>query len=107
MFQLKLPVEISTMIEISDPVYTFCEVMDSIDLRKYLAAKESRTGRKRYNSEILLKVTLFAFMEYGYASVRTIEKLCKTDIRFMWLYSSWCYYTSFLYSSYNSCGFHI
>ena len=38
MFQLKLPVEISTIIEISDPVYTFCEVMDSIDLRKYLAA---------------------------------------------------------------------
>ena len=85
MFQLKLPVEISTIIEISDPVYTFCEVMDSIDLRKYLAAPESRTGRKRYNSEILLKVTLFAFMEYGYASVRSIEKLCKTDIRFMWL----------------------
>ena len=62
-YQLKLPVEISTIIEISDPVYKFCEVMDSIDLRKYLAAPESRTGRKRYNSEILLKVILFAFME--------------------------------------------
>ena len=84
-YQLKLPVEISTIIEISDPVYTFCEVMDCIDLRKYLAVKESRTGRKRYNSEILLKVILFAFMEHGYASVREIEKLCKTDIRFMWL----------------------
>ena len=84
-YQLKLPVEISTIIEISDPVYTFCEVMDCIDLKKYLAVKESRTGRKRYNSEILLKVILFAFMEYGYASVRKIEKLCKTDIRFMWL----------------------
>ena len=44
MFQLKLPVEISTIIEISDPVYTFCEVMDSIDLRKYLAAPESIYG---------------------------------------------------------------
>ncbi|MBR3933110.1 MAG: transposase, partial [Clostridia bacterium] len=33
----------------------------------------------------LLKVILFAFMERGYASVREIEKLCKTDIRFMWL----------------------
>lgn len=62
MFQLKLPVEISTIIEISDPVYTFCEVMDSIDLRKYLAAPESKTGRKRYNSEILLKVTVFSFI---------------------------------------------
>lgn len=84
-YQLKLPVEISTIIEITDPVYTFSEVMDCIDLRKYLAVKESRTGRKRYNPEILLKVILFAFMEKGYASVREIEKLCRTDIRFMWL----------------------
>jgi len=59
--------------------------MEHIDLRKYLAVKESRTGRKRYDSEILLKVILFAFMERGYASVREIVKLCKTDIRFMWL----------------------
>lgn len=84
-YQLKLPVEISTIIEISDPVYTFCEVMDCIDLKKYLAVKESKTGRKRYNPVILLKVILFAFMEKGYVSVREIEKLCKTDIRFMWL----------------------
>lgn len=32
-----------------------------------------------------MKVILFAFMEHGYVSVREIEKLCKTDIRFMWL----------------------
>lgn len=56
--------------------------MGHIDLRKHLAIMESRTGRKRYNPEILLKVILFAFMEHGYVSVREIEKLCKTDIRF-------------------------
>ena len=84
-YQLKLPVEIEKIIEISDPVYTFCEVMEHIDLKKYLAVKESKTGRKRYDSEILLKVILFAFMERWYVSVRAIEKLCKTDIRFMWL----------------------
>ena len=32
-----------------------------------------------------MKVILFAFVEHGYVSVRKIEKLCKTDIRFMWL----------------------
>ena len=84
-YQLKLPLEISTIIEISDPVYTFCEVLEHIDLRKYLAVEERKTGRKRYDPETLLKVILFAFMEHGYASVREIEKLCKTDIRFMWL----------------------
>ena len=84
-YQLKLPLEISKIIEISDPVYTFCEVMEHIDLRKYLAIEERRLGRKRYDPETLLKVILFAFMEKGYVSVREIEKLCKTDIRFMWL----------------------
>lgn len=84
-YQLKLPVEISNIIEITDPVYTFCEVLNHIDLKKYLAVKESRTGRKRYDCEILLKVILFAFTERGYVSLREIEKLCKTDIRFMWL----------------------
>lgn len=84
-YQLKLPLEIKKIIEISDPVYTFCEVMENIDLRKYLAVKESRTGRKRYSPEILLKIILFAFMENGYVSTREIEKLCKTDIRFMYL----------------------
>ena len=33
--QLKLPLEIEKLIDISDPVYTFCEVMDHIDLSKY------------------------------------------------------------------------
>lgn len=84
-YQLKLPLEIEKIIEISDPVYTFCEVLNQIDLKRYLVIKENKTGRKRFDSETLLKVILFAFMEHGYVSVREIEKLCKTDIRFMWL----------------------
>ena len=84
-YQLKLPLEISKKIKISDPVYTFCEVFDHIDLNKHLVVKESRIGRKRYDRKILLKVILFAFMEFGYASTREIEKLCNNDIRFMWL----------------------
>jgi len=76
---------LDTQKNIKPRVYTFCEVMEHIDLRKYLAVEERRTGRKRYDPETLLKVILFAFMEKGYVSVREIEKLCKTDIRFMWL----------------------
>lgn len=84
-YQLKLPLEIEKIIEISDPVYTFSEVLNQIDLKRYLVIKENRTGRKRFDPEILLKIILFAFMEHGYVSTREIEKLCKTDIRFMWL----------------------
>ena len=84
-YQLKLPVEIEKIIEISDPVYSFSEVIDHIDLNKYLTIEERRPGRPRYDQKTLLKIILFAFMENGYASVREIKKYCKTDIRYMWL----------------------
>ena len=48
--QLKVPLEIEKLINISDPVYTFCEVMN-----------------------------------HGFCSHREIEKLCRTDIRYMYL----------------------
>ena len=48
--QLKLPLGIEKLIDISDPVYTFCEVMN-----------------------------------HGFCSLREIEKLCRTDIRYMYL----------------------
>ena len=73
------------IIKISDPVYSFSEVMDHIDLQKYFVEKGHETGRPRYDREKLLKIVLFAFMEFGYCSVRFIGKLCETDIRFIWL----------------------
>ena len=83
--QLKLPLDLEKIIDISDPVYTFSEVIDHIDLRKFFAEKDCKMGRPRCDQEKMLKVILFAFMENGYCALRTIEKLCKTDIRYMWL----------------------
>ena len=42
MRQLKLPLEIEKLIDISDPVYTFCEVMDHIDLSRYFVEKATK-----------------------------------------------------------------
>ena len=84
--QLKLPVDLERIIKINDPVYSFSEVMAHIDLQKYFVEqKEHETGRPRYDREKLLKIVLFAFMEFGYCSARFIQKLCETDIRFLWL----------------------
>ncbi|WP_370833833.1 transposase [Eubacterium ventriosum] len=84
--QLKLPLVIEKLINISNPVYTFCDVMDHIDLTPYFVeGKGYKTGRPRCDAEKLLKVILFAFMENGYCSLREIEKLCNNDIRFMYL----------------------
>ena len=67
--QLKLPVDMDRIIKINDPVYSFSEVMAHIDLNKYFVEKEHETGRPRYDREKLLKIVLFAFMEYGYCSL--------------------------------------
>ena len=83
--QLKLPLEIEKIIDISDPVYSFSEIVDSIDFTSYFAVEESKAGRPRYNPMVMLKIILFSFMENGYLSLRNIEKSCKTDIRYMWL----------------------
>lgn len=45
-YQLKLPLEISKIIEISDPVYTFCEVMDCIDLKSILRLRKAEQVAK-------------------------------------------------------------
>jgi len=84
-YQLKLPLEISTIIDADDPVCSFSEVMDRIDLSKYLAEKGCKTGRPRCDAVKMLKIILFAFMEGGYSTLRELEKRCRTDIRYMWL----------------------
>ena len=84
--QLKLPVDLERIIKINDTVYSFSEVMAHIDLQKYFVEKKGHeTGRPRYDREKLLKIVLFAFMEFGYCSLRFIKKLCETDIRFLWM----------------------
>ena len=83
--QLKLPLDLEKIINISDPVYTFCDVIDHIDLTPYFAEKGCKTGRPRCEANKLLKVILFGFMEHGISSLRDLEKLCKNDIRFMYL----------------------
>lgn len=67
--QLKLPLEIEKLIDISEPVYTFCEVMDHIDLSRDFVEKGYKTGRPRCDEQKLLKVVL-AFMEKGVCSLR-------------------------------------
>lgn len=83
--QLKIQVDLGKIIKISDPVYSFNRIMARIDLIKYLRGKDRREGRPRFDRLKLLKVILFAFMEFGYCTVRRIQQLCETDIRFMWL----------------------
>ncbi|MFG6369643.1 MAG: hypothetical protein K1W16_14750 [Lachnospiraceae bacterium] len=79
--QLKLPLDLKRIINISALMYTFCEVVDHIDLSKYFADdKDCTTGRPRCDAWKLLKAILFAFMEQGINSLRETEKLYHNDI---------------------------
>lgn len=84
--QIILPLDLEKIISFSDPVYTFCEIIDCIDLKKFFVVKENKTGRPKYDKEVLLKIILFAFMDNCYTSTRNLQKLCQTDIRFMYLF---------------------
>lgn len=80
--QLRLPLVLEEIINLSDPVYTFDEVMKGCRLEKYLKTddKDPR-GRIGYDLITMLKVILFAFMDSNdYPSTRDIAKLCNNDI---------------------------
>ena len=83
--QIKLPLEISVKIKNTDPVVTFKEVMEGVNLKKYLVKHSDETrGRDGYDPEVLLKIVLFAYM-INIRSTRKIESLCQNDIRLMYL----------------------
>lgn len=83
--QMKLPLDLGIKINISDPVVTFKEVMEGVNLNKYLIKDSTETrGRDGYDPKVLLEIVLFAFM-INVRSTRKIESLCRNDIRFMYL----------------------
>ena len=68
--QLKLPLEIEKLIDISDPVYTFCEVMDHIDLSGYFG------GEKNVILELTLISCGFNLYKYHNKKQRQMKVAC-------------------------------
>jgi len=84
--QARLPLFITDILDICDPVLAFDKIMEEIEIAKYLKPEPSRKfGRPRYNRVNMLKTVLFGFMDTGYASLRELEDRCKTNIRYMYL----------------------
>ena len=83
--QLELPLNLAIKINKTDPVFTFNELVNNLDLTKYLNRERVYySGRKGYDTVDLLKLVLFGYM-IGKRSLRDLEDSCKNDIRFMWL----------------------
>lgn len=82
--QMMLPMDISKKINENDSVVSFAEAMNGLNLRSYVK-KSVHRGNQGYDPYIILNIMLFAEMEGKHSDLREIEKLCKTDIRYMWL----------------------
>lgn len=81
--QMVLPLDLSISIEKSDPVVSFVEAVKEVNFNKYVKPISSNNTHS-HNRAMLLKVILFAYSE-NKRSLSEIAKLCKTDIRYMWL----------------------
>ena len=68
--QLKIPVDLEKIIEISDPIYTFNEIMEQSDLYKYFAGKGSKTGRPRFADNQIIIASIF---EYAFENINIIK----------------------------------
>ena len=80
-YQLKLPLNLETIIPVDDSVRLlsqFVEVMDLTDL--YPTYKRINT----FSPRTLLKIVLYSYMNGDYSS-RSMELNCKRDINFMYL----------------------
>ena len=82
--QFILPVDYTDLIKKTDMVYTFNEVMEGVNLHKYVKQSLANSGRRGYNPLTLMKIVLFAFMK-NVRSTRQIEEACRKNIDFMWL----------------------
>lgn len=80
-YQLKLPLNIETIIPKDDSVRLLSQFLEGLDLTGLYSAYE------RINSvspRTLLKIVLYSYMNNDYSS-RSMELNCKRDISFMYL----------------------
>ena len=66
--QGRFPVFIADNLDICDPVLAFDEIMEEIEIWRYLKPDGYKEpGRPRYNKVNMLKTILFSFRDTGYA----------------------------------------
>lgn len=80
--QLVLPLDCAVLIEENDPIRSFCELLEGVNLKAYV--KQHTKGRHDYEDLTLIRILLFAYMNQ-ITSLREIEAACRNDICFIWL----------------------
>ncbi|MDO5139110.1 MAG: IS1182 family transposase [Oscillospiraceae bacterium] len=82
-YQIKLPIEMETMIPADDPVRLLSAFVEGMDLSE-LYATYDRVRKNQASPRQMLKIMIYASMNRLYSS-REIETACRRDINFMYL----------------------
>ncbi|MBE5925874.1 MAG: IS1182 family transposase [Lachnospiraceae bacterium] len=82
-YQLKLPLNIETIIPEDDSVRLLSQFVEEMDLTDLYSTYE-RIRENNVSPRTLLKIVLYSYMNGDYSS-RSMELNCKRDIKFMYL----------------------
>ena len=82
-YQIKLPLEMDTMIPTDDPVRLLSAFVEGMDLSE-LYATYDRVRKNQATPRQMLKIMIYASINRLFSS-RDIETACKRDINFMFL----------------------
>lgn len=84
-YQLKLPLNIETIIPENDSVRLLSQFVEEMDLTALYDTYERLPSENHVSPENLLKIILYAYHERKDISSRLIEKNCRRDINYMYL----------------------
>ena len=82
-YQLKLPLNLETIIPEDDSVRLLSQFIEEMDLTDLYSTYE-RIRENCVSPRILLKIVLYSYMNHDYSS-RSMEQNCRRDINFMYL----------------------
>ena len=85
-YQLPLPIDFETAVAPDDSVRLLSHILEELNYTKLYQAYSHKGRKPGVEPRILFKVIVYAFME-GIYSTREIEKACKRDINFKWLFA--------------------
>jgi transposase len=83
-YQLKLPLELETLIPVDDSVRLLSQMLEGLDYTKLYQAYSIKGRKPAVEPKIMFKVLTYAYMNGIYTSHK-IEQSCRRDINFLWL----------------------
>lgn len=82
--QLKLPLELNSLIPENAPVRLLSQVLEEPDYTNLFKTYSTQGRKFRISPVILFKWIVFGYLEHHYSS-RSIAQACRRDVHFMWL----------------------